>query len=246
MSQETAVSRTHCKLSRETAVSRNHCKLSRETAVSYRVCTPPHPVPSHHSYLVLPYPVPGILFYLVSGIAVRLRRFLRKKFQSHIRHPISHGKDSIHFCRQTPHSLTNGHPEFIFRSYFGKYCFLKKNCHIKIFKTPFLTKKFILIFVARHPISLKIVMSSHKWFFLQSFQHKLKNIHEVFLLESILIRKKILWRINFVLKKFSPNALLFDKLQNESENPSFLHQVTSIRSDHAGAVAKFHIHGFIL
>ncbi len=41
---------------------------------------------------------------------------------------------------------------------------------------------------------------------------KLKNIREVFLLESKLIWKKILWRINFVLPKFSPNALLFEKL----------------------------------
>ncbi len=46
--------------------------------------------------------------------------------------------------------------------------------------------------------------------------------------------------------KFSPNALLFEKLQNERENPSFLHKVTCIKSDHAGAVAKFHIRGFDL
>ncbi len=75
------------------------------------------------------------------------------------------------------------------------------------------------------------------------FQHKLKNIHEVLLLETILIWKKILWRINFVLIKFSLNALLFEKLRNEYKNPSFLHKVTCIRSDHAGAVAKFCIHG---
>ncbi len=82
--------------------------------------------------------------------------------------------------------------------------------------------------------------------FSQFFQHKLKNIREVFLLESMLIRKKILWRINFALIKFSTNALLFEKLQNECKNSSFLHKVTCIRSDHADAVAKFHIHGFIL
>ncbi len=39
---------------------------------------------------------------------------------------------------------------------------------------------------------------------------KLKNIHEVFLLESILTWKKILWRINFVLIKFLLNAPFFE------------------------------------
>ncbi len=38
-------------------------------------------------------------------------------------------------------------------------------------------------------------------------------MREVFLLKSILIQKKILWRINSVLIKFLPNALLFEKLQ---------------------------------
>ncbi len=42
---------------------------------------------------------------------------------------------------------------------------------------------------------------------------KLKNIREFSLLESILIRKKILCIINFVLIKFSPNVLLFKKLR---------------------------------
>ncbi len=82
--------------------------------------------------------------------------------------------------------------------------------------------------------------------FFAIFSTYLKNICDVFLLESILIRKKILWRINFVLIKFSPNALLFEKLQNECKSASFLHKVTCIRSDHAVAVAKFHIHGFIV
>ncbi len=45
------------------------------------------------------------------------------------------------------------------------------------------------------------------------FECKLKNMYEVILLESILIWKKILWRINFVLIKFLPNALLFQKLR---------------------------------
>ncbi len=68
-----------------------------------------------------------------------------------------------------------------------------------------------------------MIISSHKWF-LQFFQHKSKNFCEVFLFESILIRKKILWKVNFVLIKFSPNALLFEKLQNECKNPSLLHK----------------------
>ncbi len=45
-------------------------------------------------------------------------------------------------------------------------------------------------------------------------------------------------RINFVVIKLSPNALLFEKLQNECKNPSFFHKVACIRSDHAGAVVK--------
>ncbi len=45
---------------------------------------------------------------------------------------------------------------------------------------------------------------------------------------SILIQKKILWRINFVLIKFSLNALLFEKSQNECKNPSFLHKAMCI------------------
>ncbi len=43
---------------------------------------------------------------------------------------------------------------------------------------------------------------------------------------------------------FAKNSLLFEKLQNECKNSSFLQKVTCIRSDHVGAVAKFHIHGF--
>ncbi len=83
-------------------------------------------------------------------------------------------------------------------------------------------------------------------YFLQVFQHKLKNFREIFLLKSILIRKRILWRINFVLIKFLPNALLFEKLQNECKNLSFLHKFTCIRSDLEGTVIKLHIHGFKL
>ncbi len=54
------------------------------------------------------------------------------------------------------------------RGYFGKYCFVfcffEKIVTWKIFKTSTPTKKIILIFVARHPLPLKMVMSSHKWF----------------------------------------------------------------------------------
>ncbi len=123
--------------------------------------------------------------------------------------------------------------------------FLKKIVIRRIFKTTFLTEKLVLIFVTRHPIPSKWSCPPTNGFS-QFFKNKLKNIHKVFLLESILILNKILWRINLVLIKFSPNALLFEKLQNECKNPSFLHKVTCIRSDHEGAVTKFHIHAFIL
>ncbi len=46
-------------------------------------------------------------------------------------------------------------------------------------------------------------------------------------------------------KLYSLNALFFEKLQNECRNPSFLHKVTYMRSDHTGTNAKFHNHGFI-
>ncbi len=58
-----------------------------------------------------------------------------------------------------------------------------------------------------------------------SFEPIFKNICEVFLFERILVRKKILWRINFVFIKFLPNALFFEKLQNEYKNSSFLYKV---------------------
>ncbi len=61
------------------------------------------------------------------------------------------------------------------------------------------------------------------------FEHELKNIHEVLLLGSMFIRKKILWRINFVLIKFSPNVLFFVKLPNECKNPSFLLKVMCMK-----------------
>ncbi len=109
-------------------------------------------------------------------------------------------------------------PKNYFSGYFGKYCFFGKIVKWKIFRTLFLTKKFTLIFVTRHPFLTKWSCLPINGFS-QFFQHKLNNIRKVYLLESILIQKKILWRINFILIKFSANALLFEKWQNECKNP---------------------------
>ncbi len=73
---------------------------------------------------------------------------------------------------------------------------------------------------------LIIVMSNNYKLKIRSaiFKCKLKNIYEVLLLESILIQKKILWRINLILIKFLINALIFDKLRTKcKKNPSFHH-----------------------
>ncbi len=157
------------------------------------------------------------------------------------------------------------------------------NCYMKNIQNLISYKKVYIEFYRQTPRLSKWSCPPTNGFS-QFFQHKLKNIREVFLLESILIRKEILWRINIVPKivakcirclagrmvmhacqigptdtappcpgsplraswKPLPNALLFEKLQNEYKNPSFLHKVTCIRSDHTGAVVKFHIHGFVL
>ncbi len=63
------------------------------------------------------------------------------------------------------------------------------------------------------------------------FKCKLKNVLEVLPLRSILIWKKILWRINSVLIKFSIKALFLEKSWNECKNPSFLHKAMCIESD---------------
>ncbi len=123
--------------------------------------------------------------------------------------------------------------------FFFKYCYMKNIQNLISYK------KVYIDFCRQTPLPLKMVMSPVNGFS-QFFQHKLKNIRKVFLLGNILIWRKILWRINFVLIKFLPNSLLFEKLQNGCKNPSFLHQVTCIRSDHAGTIAKFLIHGLIL
>ncbi len=113
--------------------------------------------------------------------------------------------------------------------------FLEKWLHEKYSKPHFLQKS-LLIFVVRHTPPLKMVMSSCKCFF-TIFQWKLKNNREVFLLqmENKLCSYKIFTK-----------SITFWELQNECKNPSFLRKVICIRSDHAGALTKFHIHSFIL
>ncbi len=142
--------------------------------------------------------------------------FWGKNFESCIRYPISHRKGYIHFCRPTPHSLKNGHAsqKLFFVVILEIFFFFQKNCYMKNIQNLISYKKVYVDFCRQTPLPLKMVMSSHKWYFTIFSEHKLKNIHEVFLHESILIRKKILWRINFVLIQFAPNALLFEKLQN--------------------------------
>ncbi len=140
--------------------------------------------------------------------------FFEKKFQSRIRYPISLRKGYIHiYCA--------------FYGYFGKsFFFLKKLLHEKYSKPQFLQKSLETFLSPDTPFPSKWSYPFTNGFS-QFFQHKLKNfgavfllesilknIGEVFLLKSILNRKKILWRINFVLIKFSSNALLFEKLQN--------------------------------
>ncbi len=82
-----------------------------------------------------------------------------------------------------------------------------------------------MIFVTNGHVLLQMV-------FRNFFNIKLKNIREVFLLDGILIWKKILWRINFVLIKFLLNALLFEKSWNECKNLLFLHKAMCIELDH--------------
>ncbi len=54
----------------------------------------------------------------------------------------------------------------------------------------------------------------------------------ILLLESILIWKKISWRINFVFIQFSLNALLFEKSWYEYKNSPFVHKAMCIQLDH--------------
>ncbi len=107
-------------------------------------------------------------------------------------------------------------PKIIFRGYFGKYCFLKKLLYEKYAKPHFLQNSLYIIFLSPNtPFPSKWSCPLNG--FSQFFQHKLKNIREVFRL-NVLNRKKTLWRINFVLIKFSPNALF---LKNYRMNAKF-------------------------
>ncbi len=91
--------------------------------------------------------------------------FLRDELQNCILYPISHRNGYIHFCCPTPRFLKNGRaPKKFFAVILENIVFFKKIVEWKIFKTSFPTKKFILIFAAGHPLSLKMVMASHKWF----------------------------------------------------------------------------------
>ncbi len=118
-------------------------------------------------------------------------------------------------------------PKIVFHGYFRKYCFffvfffLKKLLYEKYLICHFLQKSLYWFLSPVAPSPSKWSCPSTNGFS-QFFQHKLKNIHEVFLLECILFWKKIFWRKNFVLIKFLSNALLFEKLQNECKNSSFL------------------------
>ncbi len=137
-------------------------------------------------------------------------------------------------------------PKIIFCGYFVKYCFFFfKLFYKKYSELHFLQKSLYWFLSPDNSFPAKWSCLSINGFS-QFFQHKLKNICKVFLLESILVWKKILWRINFVLIKFLPNALLFDKLQNECKNLLLLHITCVPSSDPAEAVSKFHIHGFVL
>ncbi len=56
-------------------------------------------------------------------------------------------------------------PKIFFSVILENIAFFRKIVKWKIFKTSFLTKKVILILVARHPLPLKMVMIFHKWLF---------------------------------------------------------------------------------
>ncbi len=93
--------------------------------------------------------------------------FWGKNFKAIFGTPISHRKGYIHFCGPTPHSKKSGHAvqKLFFTVILENIAVFEKIVEWEIIKTSFLTKKFILIFVARHSIPLKMVMSSHEWFF---------------------------------------------------------------------------------
>ncbi len=94
-------------------------------------------------------------------------RLLRKKFHSCIRYLVSPPKKVIliFVIRRLFPEKWSCPPKIIFNGSFGFFFFSEKIVIWKIFKTSFRTKKFILIFVTRHRLPLKMVMSSHKWVF---------------------------------------------------------------------------------
>ncbi len=94
--------------------------------------------------------------------------FLWQKFQSRIQYPISHRKSYIHFCHPFPGKMVMP-SKIIFRGYFGKYffvvfCFFGKIVKWKIFKSSSY-KKVYINFCRQTLLPLKMVISSHKWFF---------------------------------------------------------------------------------
>ncbi len=160
----------------------------------------------------------------VFGFHSASMEFLREKFQSRILYPISYRKGHINFCRWTLFS-----EKLFFVVILENIVFFPEKIE-KYSKPHFLQKSLYWFLSSDTPFPLKWSCRPTNGFS-QFLQHKLKNIREVVLLEGILIRKKILRRINFLFIKFLPNALLFEKLQNECKNPSFLHMVTCIMSD---------------
>ncbi len=148
--------------------------------------------------------------------------FLRKKFQSRIPYSILHWEAYIHFCHPTPHSLKNDHASqklFFAIILENIACFLKKLLYEKYSNSHFLQ-------TSLYWFSLPDTIFPSKWAcpltngFSQVFQLKLKNTSVVFLLKSILIRKQILWRINFVLLNFLQMHYF---LRNYRTNAKILH-----------------------
>ncbi len=93
--------------------------------------------------------------------------FSRKKISKPFSVLIFYRKGCIHFCHPMPHSLKICDPtKKLFSWLFWKILFFSKQFpNWNIFKTSFSTKKVILIFLARRPLPLETVMSSHQWFF---------------------------------------------------------------------------------
>ncbi len=154
----------------------------------------------------------------------------------------------IHFCHPASHSVKNGYAakNIFLAVILENIIIIILNCYIKNIQNLISYKKGCTDFCRQMPPFPQNGHVLPQMVFHNFFNLNWRTFGEVFLLETILVQRKILWRINFVLMKCLPNAVLFEKLQNECKNPSFLDKVTCIRWNHAGAGAKFHIHGFIL